>query len=236
MAALLSIVGVAVAAWLPHWPETIYRFFNRLFQLEGWSAIVLANNLTGFIFFLYWFGIVDILKVYVVPFEENYLDLWLSKPVRRGSYMLARTLPTFAVITAAGAIAGVVHGIGMTAFGLELDPAAYAGTIAAVLGVVLFMLAMANLALLFLRDSFAALVVAFVVFMASFVPSIVYMYRPDAFAGSAFLRDVLIFPTSLLWYPETAAAYGLPIGIAFAAAALGLLLLAGAILTRRDIA
>jgi ABC-type Na+ efflux pump permease subunit len=170
-----------------------------------------------------------------VPFEENYLDLWLSKPVHRGSYMLAKTLPTFAVIAAAGVIAGTVHAIAMAAFGLALDPGAYAGTIAAVLGMTLLMLAAANLVFLFLRDSFAALVAALIVFMATFVPSIVFMYRPDAYAGSTLLRDVLIFPTSLLWYPDIAAVYGLPIGLGITALALGLLIGGGRILARRDI-
>jgi hypothetical protein len=77
-----------------------------------------------------------------VPFEENYLDLWLSKPVHRGSYMLAKTL----------------------------------------------------------------------------------------------LRDLLIFPTSLLWYPDVAAVYGLPIGLGLIALALGLLIVASTILARQDVA
>jgi hypothetical protein len=43
------------------------------------------------------------------------------------------------------------------AFGLDLRPDAYAGTIAAILGLVILLLALANLLMLAVRDSFAPL-------------------------------------------------------------------------------
>lgn len=235
MLILLSATGVLIAWWMPMWPDTIYQFFNRIFHIEGWAAIVLANNYMAFLFFLFWFGMFDVLRVYVLPLEGGYLDLSLSKPVARRSYMLAKLIPSFVIIVAVGVIGAVVHAVAMIGLGLVTDMAAYAGTIAAILGFVLLMLALANLLLLFVRDSFAALLVGFAVFIGSTLPSVVYMYRPDVFAGAPWLADILVFPTSLMWHLEFAAAFGLSLGAAFAAAAGLLVVVAGALLDRRDI-
>jgi hypothetical protein len=58
------------------------------------------------------------------------------------------------------------------AFGLDLRPDAYAGTIAAILGFVIPLLTLANLLMLAVRDSFAVLVVAFIPFTAAVLPGI----------------------------------------------------------------
>ncbi|HEV8553307.1 MAG TPA: hypothetical protein VGR65_07995 [Casimicrobiaceae bacterium] len=58
------------------------------------------------------------------------------------------------------------------AFGLDLRPDAYAGTIAAILGFVIPLLTLANLLMLAVRDSFAVLVVAFILFTAAVLPGI----------------------------------------------------------------
>jgi hypothetical protein len=123
----------------------------------------------------------------------------------------------------------------MIAVGLTLDLAAYAGTIAAILGLTLLMLSLANLLMLFVRDSFAAVLISFAVFMAVFIPSIVYLYRPDTYLTSPISADVAVFPLTLQWHPDVAAVWGYLIGLGFAAVAAGLVLAAGAILSRRDI-
>jgi hypothetical protein len=235
MLALLALTGALVAWWLPMWPETIYLFFNRVLHINGWANVVLANNYVAFIFFLFWFGIFDVLRIYILPLESGYLDIWLSKPVRRGSYMLARIIPSFAVLLVAGVISAIVHAMAMIALGLTFDTAAYAGTIAAILGFVLLMLAVANILLLFARDSFAALVIGFAVFMGSFLPSIVYLYRPDAYGGASGLADILVFPTNLMWHPSFAAIYGPVIGFVFAALAMASVGLASWVLNSRDV-
>jgi hypothetical protein len=235
MLVLLALTGVLVAWWLPMWPETIYLFFNRVFHIEGWADVVLANNYVAFIFFLFWFGILDVLRIYVLPLESGYLDIWLSKPVSRGSYMLARIIPGFAVLLVAGIVSAVVHAMAMILLGLTFDVGAYVGTIAAILGFVLLMLAVTNILLLFVRDSFAALVIGFAVFMSTFLPSIVYMYRPDAYAGAPGLADILVFPTSLMWHPGFAAMYGPVLGTIFVALATASVGLASWILNARDV-
>ena len=76
-------MGVVLAFWLPGFPESVHRFFQRIFQLNEWPEIVVANDLAGLFFFTYWVAVFDVLAVYIVPLEERYLDLYLSKPLRR---------------------------------------------------------------------------------------------------------------------------------------------------------
>lgn len=236
MLGLLALLGALVAAWLPAWPESVYRFFDRVLNLHGWPEVIFGNNLIAIFFMAFWFGLFDLLRVYILPLEGDYLDLLLSKPVRRRSYMLARLLPSFAVLTGFAAIGAAVHYAAMLAVGQAYDLAAYLGVVGAVLGFVLLMLAVANLALLQLRDSFSALLVGFAVFMACFVPSLVYLYRPDVYAAAPWLADLLVFPVNLIWHPGIAAAWGGWIGLGFAAIALLLVWLAGLRFERRDLA
>ena len=51
------------------------------------------------------------------------------------------------------------------------------------------------------------------------------MYRPDVFAEASLVRAVVVFPMSLVWYPDFATRWGLPLAglilgfvLAFAAA------------------
>jgi hypothetical protein len=81
------------------------------------------------------------------------------------------------------------------AFGLDLRPDAYAGTVAAILGFVILLLALANLLMLAVRDSFAALVVAFILFTAAVPPGIAKTKaRPPTTASGS--TSVLCLP---LW-------------------------------------
>jgi hypothetical protein len=230
---VLAAIGVIDAIWMPIWPDTVYRFFTRIFHVDGWAEIVLINNFTGIIFCVYWFGVFDLLAVYVQPREEGYTDLLLSKPVRRTDFMFAKLAPSFIVLMVMGAAAATVHAAAMIACNLVLEPKAYAGTIAIILAFTILLLAISNLLMLAVRDSFAALVVAFVPFMAAMLPGIVYMYRPDFYPAG--LPDYMAFPANLLWHPEVAIRFGTPISVALLLAATALVAIAGRLLERRDI-
>jgi hypothetical protein len=235
MAGLLIGMGLLLAGWLPHWPETIYRFFTRIFHLDGWSDIVLINNFTGLLFFLYWLGVVDVLRVYVQPFEERYLDLLLAKPIARRDYLLARLGPRLLILLAIGVIAASAHAIAMVALGLPLDGRAYAGAVAIVLAVTLCLVALVNVLLVSVRDSFTALVGAFVPFMLAMLPGVVYLYRPDVYDAAPALADVLVFPANLLWHDAVMTHWSPIIVLVLALATLVLVALAGRCLAQRDV-
>ena len=50
--AAMALMGCVLAFWLPTFPASIYRFFQRVFNLPGWAEIVVANDLAGLFFFL----------------------------------------------------------------------------------------------------------------------------------------------------------------------------------------
>jgi hypothetical protein len=235
MTVLLVGMGLLLAGWLPRWPETIYRFFTRIFHLDGWSDIVLVNNFTGLLFFLYWLGVVDVLRVYVQPFEEQYLDLLLAKPIARRDYLLARLGPRLLVLLAIGGVAASTHALAMSAVGLPFDGGAYAGAVAIVLAVTLCLVALVNALLVTVRDSFTALVVAFVPFMLAMLPGVVYLYRPDAYDAVPALPSLLVFPANLLWHDDGVARWSPLIVLALFLAILALVAVAGRRLASRDV-
>lgn len=228
MTGLLVGIGVLLALWLPLFPETIYRFFTRIFHLDDWSDVVLANGFTGLLFFLYWLGVVDLLRVYVQPFEEQYLDLLLAKPITRRAYLLARIVPLLVVLVAIGVVGAIAQGLAMVAVGLPFDLAAYAGAVAILLAFTIGLVALANLLLVGVRDSFTALVVAFVPFMVVMLPGVAFIYRPDVYAA------VPLLPANLLWHDDVVSRWGSVIALMLLVATLGLVALAGERLARRD--
>jgi hypothetical protein len=232
----LALMGVLLAFWLPRFPESVFRFFARVFGLPGWPEIVFANDLTGLFFFLYWVGVFDVLRVYVVPAEERYLDILLSKPLSRRAYLLAKLVPILLTTAGIGAVAAAVNVAGMAAAGLAYEPRAVAGNSAVVVAWAVLLVALVNLLILGTRDSYTALLIAFVPLYVALLPSMVYLYRPDVFADAPALRDVLVFPMNLVWYPEFAARWGWPLaGLMLGLAAL-LVALAGSRIERRDVA
>ena len=43
----MAAMGFVLAFWLPMFPESVFRFFQRVFQLDNWAQIVVANDLDG---------------------------------------------------------------------------------------------------------------------------------------------------------------------------------------------
>ncbi len=124
----------------------------------------------------------------------------------------------------------------MAAAGLAYDPRAVAGASAVVASWSVLLVALVNLPTLGARDSGAALLIAFVPLYVALLPSVVYLYRPDAFAGAPALRHVLVFPMNLVWCPEFAVRWGLLLAALMLGLAALLVTLAGLQIGRRDIA
>jgi hypothetical protein len=87
--------SVGLSFLFPSMPEAIYRFFKKVFAMNNWTEIILINDFTGIFFILFWIGVIDLLRVYVLPKEEGYLELLLSKPLSRGQYLFTNVLPRF---------------------------------------------------------------------------------------------------------------------------------------------
>lgn len=231
----LSLMGVLLAFWMPTLPDSIYRFFARVLGIEGWPAIVVANDFTGLFFFVYWLGVFDALTIYVVPLEERYLDVLLSKPLTRRAYMAAKLLPILLVTTAIGVITAAVHWRALPAAGLTYDPFAYAGAAAVIIGWTVCLVGLANLLILQARDTYSALLIAFIPAIASMFPGMIYIYRPDVFAAVPAVRDVVVFPMNLMWYPQVAIHWGPPLAALLLCFAIIFAALAGWSIERRDV-
>jgi hypothetical protein len=235
--ALVVVTGMGplLAIWLPMFPESVLRFFQRAFALPGWSEIVFANAVTGLFFFIYWLGVFDALAVYVLPYEERTLDLLLSKPVSRRRYMLMRLAPVVAIMVVIGTVAGLVCWLAMRTVSLHYAPAAFFGATAATIAWTVLLVAIVNLLVLNVRDSFSAAVFAFVPMFLAILPSMIFMYRPDLLEPVPALKDGLVFPMNLVWHPDIAAQYGPFIAAALLALACLAASLAGTVLERRDV-
>ncbi len=235
MLVFLSLLGL-LAFWLPRFPASVFRFFHRVFHLPDWAGIVFANELTGLFFFIYWIGVFDVLTIFVVPREERYLDVLLSKPLSRRAYMLAKLLPLMARATGIGLIAAAFHWAGLAAAGLPYDPRAFFGASIATIAWAVLLVALVNVLVLGARDSYTALLVAFVPIIVSMLPGMIYIYRPDAFEGMPLLRDLAVFPLNLVWHKGLAARWGVVLAGLLLAAAACLAALAGRRIERREVA
>ncbi len=198
---------------------------------RSWSPTISP----GLFFLLYWIGVFDVLAIYVVPLEQRQLDLLLSKPLTRRQYLLARLAPVVAVMIGLGGVAAAVSWLALAPAGLSYDPIAYAGAAAAVIATVVALVCLVNLAALYARETYTALVIAFVPLAAALLPGMFYMYRPDLFNDAPLMRDFVVFPLNLVWYPDFSRQYGLSLAGLLILLAAALITVAGQSIERRDV-
>jgi hypothetical protein len=225
-----ALLGVLLALWLPHWPETTYQFFVRVFHLNNWSEIVLMNDYCGLFVVIYWVGIFKLLRVYVVPKEERYLELLLSKPLSRRDYLLARLIPIISSTIVAGSAAAAVQGLCAAALGLAVEPRSFSVTVGVIVSLSACLIGLVNLLILYTNDSYTALLIAFLPLMVTLLPGITFMYRPDVFELAPALRDILVFPLNLIWYPGFTRQWGAAIAVGLLLVTTVLVWLAGRLL------
>jgi ABC-2 type transport system permease protein len=202
----LALMGVILTFWLPSFPESVFRFFSRVLELPSWPQIIIANFLAGLSFFIFWIGVADVLAIFVIPREQRYLDMLLAKPLKRRSYMLARLLPIMGVLLFIGVMASIVQWASMSVSPFSYPADAYAGAAAVTIAWAVFLVVTAHLLMMRSRDTFIALMLAFIPSMISMFPAMFYIYRPDIYSAAA--RDFLVFPVNLIWFPNVAVTWG----------------------------
>ncbi|MTD93531.1 hypothetical protein GIW81_04185 [Hyphomicrobium sp. xq] len=231
----MALMGVVLAVWLPTLPESVFRFFQRVFLLPAWPEIAVANDMAGLFFFVYWIGVFDMLNIYVQPLEERRLDLVLSKPLTRGEYLWAKLVPILLVVVALFVIGALAHWLALQAASLAYPLAALAGANFALLGWTILLICLVNLIVLWTSDTYTALLIAFVPMLVTILPGTIYMYRPDIFEASSHVRDLVVFPLNLVWYPDFSASWGFALGGLFLALAAGLVVAAGWMFEMKDV-
>jgi ABC-type transport system involved in multi-copper enzyme maturation permease subunit len=207
LAVLTSFMAgsVGLSFLFPSMPEAIYRFFKKVFAMNNWTEIILINDFMGIFFILFWIGMIDLLRVYVLPKEEGYLELLLSKPLSRAQYLFANVLPAFGVLAGIGGILSLFLPLKIAIINgtadLHLAGVVCAGMVTTALA--LSLLALLNLVFLFAKETYYAVLLAFVVFTLAVLPGSLFMYRPDVFQDHPLLRNLIIFPGNLLWFSES---------------------------------
>jgi ABC-type transport system involved in multi-copper enzyme maturation permease subunit len=229
----LMLMSVVLTFWLPSFPESVFRFFNRVLDLPSWPQIIIANFLAGLLFFLFWIGVADVLAIFVIPREQRYLDMLLAKPLQRRDYLLARLLPILCVLLFIGVMASIVQWVSMSLSPFSYPAGAYAGAAAVTIAWAVFLVVTANLLILRSRDTFIALMLAFIPSMISIFPGMFYIYRPDIYSAAA--RNFLVFPVNLIWFADVAVAWGWMITVALLALALLLAFAAGLIAEKQEL-
>jgi hypothetical protein len=124
----------------------------------------------------------------------------------------------------------------MNAAGLSYPVAPFVGATAATLAWTVLLVAVVNLLVLGLGDSFSAAVAAFVPMFLAILPSMVFMYRPDLLESAPGLKDGAVFPMNLVWFPDFAEHHGWSIAAAMLFLACLAAMLAGAVLEHKDTA
>ncbi len=231
--AVLVALGPLNALLLPRFPPSIERFFAQVFQLDGWVEIVLVNDHLAIYAVLYWLGLFDVLRAVVVPTEEGYLDILLSKPLTRSRYLVAKLTPAFVVLLLLGVTAGLAHGASARLVG-PFDVARFAAGVATTIALTLMLLALTAMVTLFVRESYHAVVVGFGIWLSSMLGGSVFMYRPDVLAPHPAVRAIVAYPMNLVWASsgEVTTTWLIALmGIALTAATVGL---AGVLFSRRD--
>jgi ABC-type Na+ efflux pump permease subunit len=233
--AALAVMGVVLAFWLPRFPESVREFFARILRLPTWPEIVVANELVGIVFFVFWIGAFDVFAIYVAPREERQLDLYLAKPLSRRQYMLARLIPVMVTMALLSGGAVLILWLVLPLAGLTYPALPFVGASAVIVGWTACLVAITHFATLSARETYSAALIAFIVIGIALLPGSLYIYRPDLFAEAPLFRAIVIFPLTLLWHPDFTAQWGVPLASVLIFLTIGLIAASGWRVARRDV-
>ncbi|WP_437814080.1 hypothetical protein [Sorangium sp. So ce1078] len=231
-----ALVVLGSHALLVRMPSQIVRFFEQAFRVEGMAAVLLLNDLLAVYFVAYFVALAGLLGATVTAREEHRLEILLAKPIRARVLLAARTAPSLLAGAGAGAAVAACAALAVAPYIEAGDMISVAGALGG--GLFLVALALALLSALLpllvrMRDSFHALLVASVAWLAPLMPTAAFMYRPDAFEAREGARSAVVL-ASLLWNDASAAWLG-PAALAIAVPlAILSITAAGVLLERTD--
>jgi len=212
MKALYAIVIAAFAGVflfdslaLPLMPDSVFRFLQRAFELDGWTQVVLFNDLFGLFAGLYFVGLVEAVRAFVLPREEGFLSLILSKPISRGRYVWMQFSPIVTSLFVMGSLSSVLL-TAKLAWLNGLSGLSFGSVVAMGLTATLLAIGVSSLAAIvcvMAKDTYTATLLGFLVFSAVVIPAGGYLYRPDLYSGHASAKALLVFPANVIWHQGT---------------------------------
>lgn len=192
------------AALIPQLAPEVLAFLGRALLLPTPADVARLGAYVGCYAFAFWLVAFELLRILVIPAEEGYLGLFWSKPLTRGQYLLARLLPVWGsgaglllalMLVSAGASAWL--SIGSTPVAFSWGGFLTGAGISAGLGWAMALLA--ALGFVRLRETSAAVAMAFVCWLLPVLPASLLIYRPELFVDRPWLRAWIAFPANLVW-------------------------------------
>jgi hypothetical protein len=198
-------LSILTAFALPHMPSVIPRFFQRTLQLGTWADIALFNLYAATYVITLLVGTLDLLRVWILPVEEGYMSLYMSKPIRPSEYLRARLSPILANAVFIGLASQAAAGLAVWHLIGPFDRAQFIHSSGLIIGLILFLLCLFNYLFLYLSESYYAVVLSLAVWTITLGPTSLFIYRPELFSPAA--RAALVFPANLLWHQSTVLAH-----------------------------
>lgn len=230
----LAIAGVH--ALLPRMPDAAIDVMRVGLDLRGMGGVLLLNDYLAVYCLAFFTGAAALLDVVLGPREQHRLELLLSKPIRPSQFVAARSWPVLAASATVGVATSAVCGLAIIPWLGGSESLTFTGTVGAgllITALAIVALAVLNIVFIRIRDGFQALLVAFSAWFIPIIPTAVFLYRPDLFAGHTFLHDTTLLP-NLIWARDAMAWMG-PVALVSALGmAAGLVHLAGSLLSRTD--
>ncbi len=199
----MLVLGVAIAIVdaeiTPRLPTFALDFLRTSLRLETMADLILVNDYLGLYMIAVFAGAFELVRVHVGPAEARELDLYLAKPIGRAHFIAARSAPALLASAAVGTGISVANAVTLS---LWLGDVALVPILAIGLAITAFalaLLAVLNLAYLWLREVEHAVLLAFAVAIMPLLPTSLLIYRPDLFEGSE-PGLFAAFPASLMWH------------------------------------
>lgn len=212
--ALMALIGVAVVAinhvLLPALPQPVLAFMARGFQLSGMGGVLLLNDFMVQYFAPFFVGLIGLVRILVTAREEHQLELFLVKPMTATDFLVGRTLPILITTLGVGLLIAGAMASASVPYTRGAEPISTAGAFGAgcvLIALVLVQLSALGIAFVGMRDSFHALLVACIVWLAPLMPTATFLYRPDVFEPRPHLTAWIVLPT-LIWNDKTTAWIG----------------------------
>lgn len=192
-------------SWLtPRLSAPVLEFLHRVFEVDNLTDFVLLNDYLNVYMLFYWLVFFELLAILVIPSEEGYLSLFLSKPLTRRQYLLTRLLPVLglALLLDFVLVLGSAGAILLLNGATDFYWSRYLAGMTLCLGLSLLMVLLVQALLLWLRDTYNAIIAGFAGLLVPILPSALLMYRPDLFEANPALRWWIVFPVNLIWLQD----------------------------------
>ncbi len=232
------LTAFLVSFILPQMPENIFAFLARFFKMNNQTEMILLNDYLGLYVVVFWVAFFEYLRIFVIPAEEGYLQILLSKPLTKRQYLLNTLIPALSSALGWGLFLMAGTGLGIALINglndFKLGNYLAISGICVALGLLMGLLSL--FLLLWFKDTYNAILIGFAIWLIPILPSALFMYRPDVFVAKPWLSWLLVFPANLIWLGDQSWLLALWLIPILGLISTGLVLLTAAVWESQDLA